>query len=193
MSFGFPHEVTSISEAIVDAEKVKEGKVLFFAAANNDGLNMPEMFPAFFESVISVRGTRYDGSFDPQYDPAPWPHKEGMMYGTLAKGVACGWTPGCLVKSGCSVATPIMVAIAATTIWFVTYQENRFSEGARDVIRTRRGILSVFGVMTEDQPGTKRYLAPWQLFGRGAVKVSSIGHALDKLPRQEPRQKPQQG
>jgi len=179
--------VLSIKDAILEAEKTKNGKILFFAASNNVGLNMPEMFPAFFESVISVRGTRYDGSFHPKYDPARWAHKEGTNYGTLGENVPCGWTPGCLVKSGCSVATPIMVAIAATVIWIVACEENTFSERARDVIRTRRGILSVFDVMTENQKGSNRYLAPWQLFGynvgQAMVKLNSIGHALEKLPR----------
>jgi hypothetical protein len=65
MSFGFPDEVASIRKAIINAEKVKKKKILFFAAANNDGLNILKMFPAFFESVISVRGTRYNKSFNP--------------------------------------------------------------------------------------------------------------------------------
>jgi len=148
ISHGFSDEVPKIREAIVDAEKAKQRKILFFAAANNIGLNLPEMFPAFLESIIAVRSTRYDEVFR-QYDPAPWSHKEGMNYRKLGKDVVCGWTPCCLVKSSCSVATPTMVAIAATIIWFVACQENRLREGARDVIQTRRGILSVFGAVTE--------------------------------------------
>ncbi len=189
MSFGFSDEIPSIRAAILEAERVKAGKILFFAAANNNGMNGDEMFPSFFESVISVRGTRCDGRFESQYDPSPWAHKEGLMYGTLAQNVPCGWT--CLVKSGCSVATPIMVAIAASIIRFVNDREDLFSEKARGAIGTRRGILSVFAVMTEKQQGLKRYLAPWQLLGPGPLdiervreKASSISHALSRLPRQ---------
>jgi len=190
MSFGFPHEVTPIREAIVDAQRLKHDKILFFAAANNDGPNSQEMFPAFFESVISVRGTKFDGSFDSQYDPQPWSHKGEIMYGTLGKDVACGWTAGSLVKSGCSVATPIMAAIAATIIWFVACPANGFSEKARGEIQTRRGILSVFDVMSEKQKSTKRSLEPWQLFkdGKGSMVENvevSVRHALNKLPEIE--------
>lgn len=197
MSFGFSEEIASIRNAILDAETAKDGKILFFAAANNAGQNELELFPAFFESVISVRGTDFNGSFDPQYDPPSWPHKDGTCYGTLGKDVACGWTAGSLRKSGCSVATPIMAAIAATVILFVARNDSIFSQEAKDAIKTRRGILSVFNVMTvRSNRLDKRYLAPWQLFGRDAQrKLSSIAYALDRLPPQEPakesHQKPQ--
>lgn len=191
ISLGFLYEVPSIRDAIVAAEQAKDGRILFFAAANNICLNMPEVFPALFESVISIRGTHYDESFDPNYNPAPWGHKEEIYYGTLGKDVACGWTQGCLVKSGCSVATPIMVAIAVTVIWVLACPENNFSKGAKHAIQTRRGMLSVLSVMTEDQRESKRYLAPWHLFGNDDMqlerKINSIRHALDRLPRLQNR------
>lgn len=194
MSFGFSEEIASIRNAILDAETAKDGKILFFAAANNAGQNELELFPAFFESVISVRGTDFNGSFDPQYDPPSWPHKDGTCYGTLGKDVACGWTAGSLRKSGCSVATPIMAAIAATVIYFVARNDSIFPQEATDAIKTRRGILSVFNVMTmRSNRLDRRYLAPWQLFGRDAQrKLSSIAYALDGLPPQEPAKEPRQ-
>lgn len=189
MSFGFSDEVPSIREAISIAEKVKGNKILFFAAANNDGLNQKEMFPAFSESVISVRGTSHDGAFISQFNPDTWSHNEGTkLYGTISEMVPCDWTAGQLVKSGCSVATPIMAAIAGAIIFYVSCKATSFNiEDVRNLVRTQRGILSVFGVMTEIQGQTRRYLAPWQLFEDGNMSdirmIYTIGHALSKLPR----------
>ncbi|KAK2480526.1 hypothetical protein H9L39_06165 [Fusarium oxysporum f. sp. albedinis] len=119
LSFGFANSVPSIEEAITYANTIKGGKILFFAAANNQGLNQMEMFPALCESVIPVRGTRYDGSFVETYNPNTWPHRRGAeLYGTISEDVPCDWICGQLVKSGCSVATPIVVSIAAMIIWF---------------------------------------------------------------------------
>lgn len=189
LSFGFVQSASCIEEAIADAEKVKGGEILFFAAANNQGRNEKEMFPARCESVISVRGTSHDGSFIPRYNPDTWSENQGaMLYGTISENVPCEWTCGQLVRSGCSVATPIVAAIAAMIIWFVSCQKETLldNEDFQRLIRTRKGMLSVFSVMTEDQgPSTRRYLAPWQLFEVDDLmrKVYSIGHALTRLPR----------
>ena len=191
MSFGFSDEVLCIRDAISHAEKIKQDKILFFAAANNDGLNMKEMFPAFLESVISVRGTSHNGSFVPQYNPATWSHNYGMKaYGTISQNVPCDWTAGKLKKSGCSVATTIMAAIAAVIIRFVSCEEAHFNdiENAQELIRTRRGMLSVFSVMTDYQKKqTRLYVAPWQLFGNGDDRKERhrIKYALSNLPPED--------
>ena len=114
MSFGFKNDVKAIQEAINDAEKKRKSQILFFAAANNSGENEPEMFPARSEAVISVRGTDHMGEMVPLYDPPNWAHKGGNQFCTLAKEVPCGFYQE--KKSGCSVATPIMAAIAAAVI-----------------------------------------------------------------------------
>lgn len=192
MSLGFEEEVGSIRDAIVEAEKIRKRKVLFFAAANNDGLHSRELFPAFHESVISVRGTGHDGSFVAQYNPPTYSHKADMvLYGTLSKDVACGWVAGRLTKSGCSVATPIMAAIAAMAIQFVSSRLDDFTLQAPGLIRTRRGMLSLFQLMTKDQvSGSKRMsLAPWQLFESNDHKLvhatNMIRLALSSLPPEE--------
>ncbi|KAK7418747.1 hypothetical protein QQX98_003765 [Neonectria punicea] len=77
VSFGFLDEVESIGDAIVEAERIKGRKVPFFAVANNDGLNGPEIFPAFAEHVIAIRGTNHDGSFISQYNLRSRNHKAG--------------------------------------------------------------------------------------------------------------------
>ncbi|KAM0432871.1 hypothetical protein ACHAPT_004573 [Fusarium lateritium] len=139
MSFGFSEEVKPIKDAIMQAEKLKGGKILFFAAANNDGLNEPELFPALFESVISARGTECNGEFIQQYNPKSWSHKSGIQYGTLARDVPYNWPVPKPTKSGCSVSTPILAAIAAVLISFVDRQKNWDVE--RYAIRTRGGWL----------------------------------------------------
>lgn len=185
MSFGFSEEILSIHKAIIDAERDKDRKILFFAAATNDGLNKPEMFPAFHESVISVRGTRYNGEFVLQYNPLQWKHKTGLKYGTLGQKVACGWYPGRLVKSGCSVATPIMVTFAATLIRLSQSPEHRLNTTIQENIRRRRGMLAVFDAMTEDQGDQKRYLAPWQLLDKSDQQIwAMINNVLtNKIPQ----------
>ena len=156
MSYGFADEIPIIRNAIVEAEK---RNVTFFAAANNSGLNEPEMFPAFMESVISVRGTRHNGSFEDDYNPKSWEHKPGPQFGSLARDVPCAWTSESLTKSGCSIATPIIAAIAAVLISFVDREQSL--KEYRDLIRTRRGILSVFRAMAIESQPSRLYLAPW--------------------------------
>ncbi|RMJ16652.1 hypothetical protein CDV36_003673 [Fusarium kuroshium] len=78
MSFGFNKRITAIEEVIRDVigKRRNEGRdILFFAAANNDGLNSHEMFPASDLNVISVRGTNHTGEPLQEYSPSPWPQK----------------------------------------------------------------------------------------------------------------------
>jgi hypothetical protein len=189
LSFGFADSAPSIEKAITYAESLKGGKILFFAAANNQGLNQMELFPALCESVIPVRGTRHDGSFIQTYNPNTWPHRQGSeLYGTISEDVPCDWISDHLVKSGCSVATPIVASIAAMIIWFVSFKKASFGNvtSVQELIRTRRGMLSVFSLMTQDQEQLRRYLAPWQLFKEGdrtgMGTVHMIGYALMRLP-----------
>ena len=187
ISFGFGTESPAVKKAILEAETKRDERIIFFAASNNDGLNEPELFPAELENVVSVRGTLHDGEFKQKYNPDPWAHKSGLaQFGTLAVDVPCAWTNDTLTKSGCSVATPIMAAIAAIVISYVGTYANNFPPGAHDVVRTRRGILSVFLEMTKGQGRTdRRYLAPWFLFERGPP-LFLIGNALRNLPQKDP-------
>ena len=158
MSFGFDRTLKLSREAIDQTSRM-----LFFAAANNDGLNSPELFPANHERVIPVRGTDHTGSFTAQYNPATPAYKPECRYGTLATDVPCGGPDdNRLIKSGCSVATPIVAAIAAAIISFVDREITL--QCFKSPIRERRGILSVFREMSQDQMVLeRRYLAPWQL------------------------------
>ncbi|KAF6822502.1 hypothetical protein CMUS01_11058 [Colletotrichum musicola] len=50
----------NVQDLAAAKDRIAERKVLFFAAANNDGLHSSELFPSYHESVISVRGTGHD-------------------------------------------------------------------------------------------------------------------------------------
>jgi subtilisin family serine protease len=172
LSFGFADDKKAIHDAIIDAEK--DHSIMFFAAANNDGRNEPEMFPASMETVISIRGTFHDGSFDPQYNPKS--SKYGPQYGSLARDVPCGWTSDSLTKSGCSIATPIVAAIAGLIISFVDREDSM--EEYRDLVRTRKGMISIFSMMSDERQASRLELAPWQLYERHRSPKYLIGHAL---------------
>jgi hypothetical protein len=183
MSFGF-REIQDVVEVALDDAK---SKMLFFAAANNDGLNQPELFPAYHRSVISVRGTEYDGSFKQRYNPIAY--EDGLHYGTLAVDVPCAWPVSTRLRmSGCSVATPVMAAIAAAVITFVDRVDHgNAPQRHKDSVRTQEGILSIFRWMTENQKARdRRYLAPWQLYKYGDGDPHTlISWALSNLrPRQ---------
>ncbi|KAF4447058.1 serine protease [Fusarium austroafricanum] len=182
MSFGFRNEVEQIKDAILEAERWNGHRILFFAAANNDGLNEPEMFPAFHESVISVRGTKHNGEFVQQYNPRSWSYKSAIRYGTLAQDVPYAFSKAGPTASGCSIATPILAAIAAVVISFADSQGDWSKE--REDIRTRRGMTAVFNLMAEGQesPIGRHYLAPWQLYENRKQPRYLIGHALSMIP-----------
>jgi len=117
MSFGSTSRSKDIEDAISSAQTLRNGRVLFFAAAGNDGGNCSELYPAALEPVISVRGTYGTSGFIDRYDPDPQPDGEGRpLFGTLAYRVPCG--PNDEEVSGCSIAAPILAATAAVFIEF---------------------------------------------------------------------------
>lgn len=149
LSFGFPRHVQGIREAMADAVHMKRGALTFFAAANNDGFNSREMFPANLgESVISVRGTDRAGSFDPRYNPPT--SSDEPVFGTLGVDVLSDW-PGIdhgKHMSGCSVATPIAVAIAVMLLEFAAARPHEFEPDDLRLMRTRRGVFEMFKGMS---------------------------------------------
>ncbi|KAK8144345.1 hypothetical protein G3M48_005932 [Beauveria asiatica] len=130
MSFGLAKHVAEIRDAIRDATHHKRGRITFFAAAANDGLNRREMFPANFgDPVISVRGTNRSGAFEPDFNPAT--SASGPAFGTLGKDVYLDWIDeeGRRCISECSVATPIGVGIACMVLEYTAYRAAEFQPG----------------------------------------------------------------
>lgn len=189
MSFGFNTQITAIEKMIGDVigKRRNEGRdILFFAAANNDGLNSAEMFPASDLNVISVRGTDHTGAPLQEYNPSPWPQKAAhSRFGTLGKNVPYDCADKSSQKSGCSVATPILAGIMATIIQYVGYVAAS-NKRLQKRVRTRDGIQQVMGHMADSVPGNScyKYVSPWKFFQRSdEERIALIVNALAELQR----------
>lgn len=173
-------EHQAIVDAIDEARRKCQNKILFFAAANNDGKNDPEMFPAHYSPVISVRGTTHTGSYASQYNPdLMWP--KDIRFGTLSKDVPCYGTNSERTKSGCSIATPILVAITSAIMAFVV--QGDFEKALQERIMTKEGMSQVFQDMAckQENAPEKLYLAPWLLSDRPEPQTL-IRNAYQQLP-----------
>ncbi|KAF5599536.1 thermostable alkaline protease precursor [Fusarium pseudoanthophilum] len=67
MSFGFPHDDDVISAAIEDVERNRD--ITFLASAGNNAAYQREAFPARHRSVISIRATDCQGTFNASNPP----------------------------------------------------------------------------------------------------------------------------
>lgn len=185
MSFGFGRRDDTVGRAISEAiaQRRQTGRdIVFFAAANNDGLNSEEMFPASDSNVISVRGTDYSGEFLQRFNPNPWPNKRDMArYGTLAEDVPYDCANKLCTKSGCSLATPILAGLVATVVQYVEHMgADRLKQG----VRTRDGILQVMDRMAQITALGQnfKYIAPWRFFEKtDEGRLALIVNALDDL------------
>ncbi|KLU85492.1 hypothetical protein MAPG_04515 [Magnaporthiopsis poae ATCC 64411] len=118
MAFGFDREFQTLKDAI----RSRTDRVLFFAAASNDGKNRTDQiaWPARHPDVICVHSA--DGHGNPStFSPD---HKDNMRIMTLGEGIRSAWPPGLLANSnadkkgevamsGTSCATAVAVGIAA--------------------------------------------------------------------------------
>ncbi|KAB5536136.1 peptidase S8/S53 domain-containing protein [Coniochaeta sp. 2T2.1] len=183
MSFGFDVRILAVEKAISETitKRREAGRdILFFAAANNDGLNNDEMFPASDPNVISVSGTDHSGAFLQKYHPNPRPNKRGIpRFGTLAENVPYDCANEHSFRSGCSLATPILAGLIATVVQYV---EHMGDDGLRHGVRTRDGILQVMNHMADSNDMSHKYIAPWKFFKRnGEGRIALIRSALDEL------------
>ena len=183
MSFGFSGIVSEIENAVIDMNRIRRennmGEVLFFAAANNEGANYKELFPASLETVISVRGTDHVGSFVKKYNPPPWSQKGGaFLFGTLGQDVPYDFGDTTACKSGCSVATPILAGIAALIIQYANYITGR-DLTMMTKLRSKEGISQVLYYTSEGDSDRCRYVRPWEFFERkDEERIATIRHAL---------------
>jgi hypothetical protein len=170
MSFGFSEEPeidgrSEISNAISWTMHVRNQRILFFAAAANDGGNRAEMFPARHRSVFSIRATDHHGSFLTLNPP---PDLSGPdVLGTLGCDVPAaalrneGVSSGEICKTGTSVATPIAAGIAATVLGYarLRLKESGLEPRAVDVLGTERGMHSMLLQLSRPMGGKQHYLS----------------------------------
>ncbi|KLU90810.1 hypothetical protein MAPG_10661 [Magnaporthiopsis poae ATCC 64411] len=171
ISFGFSRQKRRIKTAINDAVAIERnsggGSVLFFAAANNEGLNERELFPASDPNVIAVRGTNEWGEFVRRYNPDPHDSKADLVrFGTLGENIPYDLLDRHAVKSGCSFATPIFAGLVADVLQCFDYVCER--EQLRRHLRTKEGLVALLKLdcLTQIVNRTERwhYLAPWDFF-----------------------------
>ncbi|KAF5621679.1 ankyrin unc44 [Fusarium sp. NRRL 25303] len=121
MSFGYITEPAVLKVSIEDAIRDRRNghlhpKLIMLAAASNEGGLSPELAPACWPEVISVRGTTSRGKFLEEYNP----HESKSLpphFGTLAQGVPCGYG----FWQGTSFAAPIMAATAGLVQLYVSF------------------------------------------------------------------------
>ncbi|KAF4494151.1 ankyrin unc44 [Fusarium agapanthi] len=184
MSFGYIKKPAVLKVAIEDAVRrngLDPPKLIMLAAASNEGGLTPELAPACWPEVISVRGTTSGGKFPEEYNP-----KESKSlppyFGTLAQGVPCGYG----FRWGTSFAAPIMAATAGLVQLYVSYliadevksgnlyKANLFSrvyetEGMRQILAAFTAKSSGGDVTRAVQPQVWSSLQDWE---------GTIWHAL---------------
>jgi hypothetical protein len=186
MSFGFDEENDIggrpvVSNAILKAFLKTDQRILFFAAAANDGGNRQEMFPASDMHVLSVRGTD-DYGWAQHFNPPPDynARKCFMTLGVDVPGASLSTSQheGAEVcKSGTSVATPIAAGIAAMLLGYARIHEEHLQEilGPRDAAKLARlwritGMSVLFEKMATEMTDKWSYL--------NINKFTAVSHQL---------------
>ncbi|KAF3910665.1 Ankyrin-1 [Orbilia brochopaga] len=180
MSFGFNSRIPTIEHAILGVgQAVVRSPPVFLAAAANNGANSRELFPAYLNSVISVRGTDSYGTFVGAYNPPPMSMNEGLpMYGTLGENVpyVAGET-----SSGCSVATPIMAGMIALIMQWVAYKGA--DEDTQRKLRSTAGVRELFKRMAVPRGDNRFYVHLWDIFANeGKYCVTRVEAAMLDVP-----------
>lgn len=182
MSFGFPGHAKCIEDAMARATARKKG-ITFFAAANNQGSNDDEMFPAKYgDPVLSIRGTDAYGSFVRKFSPAT--HSDERVFGTLGKDVWSDWISPQYSNSmsGSSVATAIGVGVAAMVLEYAT-RSNHFTQEELRLMQTRRGIFELFSEIGDSGGDKRYYIAPFKLFDMDEKdRLATLRNALRRHP-----------
>ncbi|KAH8433753.1 uncharacterized protein LDX57_011387 [Aspergillus melleus] len=166
MSFGFADKQPNISKAIRKALDKREESIIFFAAASNFGANEREMFPAYLDSVISVRGTNANGNFE-DFNP-PRSEREVAVFGTLGVDVpAAGLAADEVYKSGTSVATAVAAGIAGILLAYVNSKSGIYAfDDVKKKLSTCKGMQAMFRHLASDTLKCGcLYVTPWSLAG----------------------------
>ncbi|PLB55445.1 subtilisin-like protein [Aspergillus steynii IBT 23096] len=185
MSFGSLNEKPCVDHVIKQVVMERENRILFFAAASNHGANDREMYPARYDSVISIRATNSKGGFE-DFNP-PKCDYDGFVFGTLGVDVPSLW-PGSgdnnvKHQSGTSIATAIAAGIAGCLLEIASSQTpDKPFHDIKDIARELRGMRELFlALSSETLQAGYRYLKVWDLMGKSEDdRWAMLGSALSK-------------
>ena len=170
MSFGFREPASTVKKAIEHC--VLHHKILFLAAASNEGRNGPMYtrftFPAAYSHlVIPVISTNHLGRLSDFNPPAP---RGCELFATLGENVPVRWptvSSGERVMSGTSTATCLAAGLVACLLEFIRTGVETAGETGRPIdptwanIHTLEGMKAVLRLMAPDEASP--YLTPWRL------------------------------
>ncbi|KAF7552213.1 hypothetical protein G7Z17_g4462 [Cylindrodendrum hubeiense] len=195
MSFGFDEEIyvdgkPVISNAISKALHKTDQRILFFAAAANDGGNRAEMFPASSGQVLSIRGSDEFG-WPQRFNPPPDYNAKTcfMTLGVDVPGASLSTSEdqgADVCQSGTSVATPIAAGIAAMLLGYARVYEEELHQmlGPHDEAKLSRlwritGMSALFEKMAEEMANKWSYLNIHKITGDShSMRLAMIARAV---------------
>ncbi|RKK68519.1 hypothetical protein BFJ69_g13514 [Fusarium oxysporum] len=167
MSFGFPHNDDAISTAIEEVERSRE--IIFLASAGNNAAYQREAFPARHRSVISVRATDCQGTFNASNPPIT--DRSTIALGTFGDNlptrlndeIAKRFGPH-ICHPGSSIATAVAAGIAASTIGYAevlsTVLPIPTEQSPVKCLKRTDGMRRLLEEMAPDQTGHNRFINP---------------------------------
>jgi hypothetical protein len=179
MSFGFPQlepHLEGLNKALLEAHSAG---IVLFAAGHNSGGREQVSFPANRDYVICI------GACDGFNNPSRFnPSLIDNMFCTLGENITTPFQiPGSSSKSGTSYATPIAAGMAAVLMDWVIQESRTWSGEERHhalKVKTKNGIINIFGQRLSEQRGVYRVLTPWNLFNERSIR-NAKGVLLDVL------------
>ncbi|EGU77399.1 hypothetical protein FOXB_12079 [Fusarium oxysporum f. sp. conglutinans Fo5176] len=167
MSFGFPQDDDAISTAIEDVERSRD--IIFLASAGNNAAYQREAFPARHRSVISVRATDCQGTFNASNPPIT--DQRTVALGTFGDNLPTRLSNEItkrfgahICHPGSSIATAVAAGIAASTIGYAevlsTVLPIPTEQSLVKCLKRTEGMRILLEKMAPDQTGYHRFINP---------------------------------
>ncbi|KAH7205725.1 peptidase S8/S53 domain-containing protein [Fusarium oxysporum] len=167
MSFGFPHDDDVISAAIEDVERNRD--ITFLASAGNNAAYQREAFPARHRSVISIRATDCQGTFNASNPPIT--DRSTVALGTFGDNLPTRLNDEItnrfgahICRPGSSIATAVAAGIAASTIAYAevlsTVLPIPTEQSPAKCLKRTQGMRRLLEKMAPDQTGNNRFINP---------------------------------
>ncbi|KAJ3544070.1 hypothetical protein NM208_g3244 [Fusarium decemcellulare] len=162
MSWGFKNEHSCISD---DIRLAHARDKIMFAAASNEGANLPAglgaTFPASMREVICINSS--DG-YGNQSDLNPPARNGDFNFSTLGEAVLASSSSSELTRqTGSSFATPIAATIVALLLEFIMQKQIfRADTKLKQQAATKDGVTKLLHAIGNPVSGF-RYLKPWDL------------------------------